>query len=164
MKLEILGELGQEKKLENIAKAVNFAREKVENLPEKELLKCIKQLGFDRIYVDLSEDLLWMDFDSWAERNYDSYEKRIRSCAEYWDGIHEDINHYPQNEPLFYNIKIVSFVLKKNVDVEIFLTDEEGNVTNEDMTSFAESNFGKIAKKIENTALGTKMIFDLKLF
>ena len=63
MKLEILGELGQEKKLENIAKAVNFAREKVENLPEKALLKCIKQLGFDRIYVDLSEDLLWMDFD-----------------------------------------------------------------------------------------------------
>ena len=80
MKLELLGELGQEKKLENIAKAVNFAREKVENLPEKELMKCIKQLGFDRIYVDLSEDLLWMDFDSWAERNYDSYEKRIRSA------------------------------------------------------------------------------------
>ena len=70
----------------------------------------------------------------------------------------------PQNEPLFYNIRIVSFVLKKNVDVEIFLTDEEGNVTNEDVTSFVESSFGKIAKKIENTALGTKMIFDLKLF
>lgn len=45
MKLELLGELGQEKKLENITKAVNFAREKVENLPEKELMKCIKQLG-----------------------------------------------------------------------------------------------------------------------
>ena len=143
MTLERLGELYQNKRMESITNAVNFSRKMVESLPENELTEFVNLS--DRICVDLYKDLLWMSLD-----NYDL------------DGfsIPKTIEHYHVDNPQ-YSIKMVSFVFNnKDVDVEVFLYADDLS----QLYSELKSDFWKIARKIEKTALGIKMSFDLKDF